>query len=227
MATCRSIIVTVCAIAALALSACGSSTDSPVSTEPVTATVTGTITETATASSTTSNANPSPTVPTSESCISDDLSASNFGHYLDQSRIPLGTLGQSPDSVEPASGYFYFQLGENGYNSCSELSYVVLNGSNGDDTGPAGTGSSIADSLVLFHHGEVITNPAPFEMKAVESVERISDSQLEVVFGHAGRSTAEGVTEHYTFNFIYTDQGLTGEGELPDSVDGHMRLYLR
>lgn len=222
MALCRSIIVAVGGIAALALSACGDSSDSPVSTEPVTET----ITETATASSVASNANPIPTVPTSETCISEDIYSSNFGHYLDQSRIPLGTLGDSPGSVDPASGYFYFQLGQNGYNSCSELSYAVLNGSNGDDTGPAGTGSSIADALVLFHHGELITNPAPFEMKTVESVERISDSQLEVEFGHAGRSTAEGVTDYFTFNFFVDNGVLSGSGDLPEGIDTHMRLYL-
>lgn len=153
--------------------------------------------------------------------------ASDFAPFLEQSRIPAGELGDTPDSVNPVADVFYhFQIGENGYDSCAELSYVVLNGSNGNAAGSAGTGSSIADAVVLFHQGEMITNPAPFEMKTVEEVSRISDAEIKVHYGHAGGATAAGVTEEHTFSFSYGGEGLTGAGSLPENIDQHLRLYL-
>ncbi|GAB3592376.1 hypothetical protein CFAEC_02175 [Corynebacterium faecale] len=155
--------------------------------------------------------------------------ASDFAPFVEQGVVPTGLLGTAgPGGIIPTSDVFYhFQIGENGYNSCAELSYLVLNGSNGDAQQSAGIGAAIADAVVLFHNGDMIDSPAPFQMKLVEDVTRISDHQIEVLYGHAGRSTAEGVTEHHTFNFVYTDGGLTGEGSLPEDIDGHVRLNLK
>lgn len=156
-----------------------------------------------------------------------DPRTSDFGQFLAQSRTPVGELGATPDSVLQIPDMFYhFQMGENGYDSCAELSYVVLNGSNGGTLGPAGTGSAISDALVLFHNGQLVTHPAPFEMKEVESVTRISDSELQVIYGHAGGATAEGVTEKYTFTFFIDNGVLSGRGDLPKGIDGHLRLSL-
>ena len=155
--------------------------------------------------------------------------ASDFAPFVEQGVVPTGLLGTAgPGGIIPSPDVFYhFQIGENGYNSCAELSYLVLNGSNGDAQQSAGIGAAIADAVVLFHHGEMIDSPAPFQMKLVEDVTRISDHQIEALYGHAGRSTAEGVTEHHTFNFMFTDGGLTGEGSLPEDIDGHVRLNLK
>lgn len=161
-----------------------------------------------------------------EQCTTNPM-ASDFAPFLEQEKIPTGMLGDGPGSVVAnVDGLYHFQVGENGFDSCAELSYLVLNGSNGDAERSAGTGSSIADALVLFHHGAVVTSPAPFQMKTVEDVTRISDAELEVFYGHAGRSTPEGVTEYHTFTFRYTGGGLTGEGSLPEDIDEHLRLYL-
>ncbi len=161
-----------------------------------------------------------------EQCTTNPI-ASDFAPFLEQGKIPTGLLGDGPGSVVPTGdGFYHFQIGENGYDSCAELSYLVLNGSNGDEERSAGIGSAIADALVLFHRGAMITSPAPFQMKTVEKVIRISDAELEVLYGHAGRSTPEGVTEHHTFTFMYAGDGLTGEGSLPGDIDQHLRLYL-
>lgn len=190
-------------------------------------TVTATVTSTA-------MAEPGATVPTSTSAPTTapvqcnlDPRTSDFGPYLAQSRTPVGELAGSADSVVQVPDWFYhFQLGDNGYDSCSKLSYVVLNGSNGDAERSAGTGAAIADVVVLFIDGHMVARPAPFEMKTVESVTRVSDSEIQVVYGHAGRSTAEGVTDYFTFNFFVDNGVLSGRGELPEHIDTHMRLYL-
>ncbi|ALC05016.1 hypothetical protein CDES_02805 [Corynebacterium deserti GIMN1.010] len=201
-------------------------TTAPPMTETITVTATTPPAPPATESETTS-VETTRTVGAAPQHCNLDPRTSSFGPYLAQSRAPIGELGDTPASVVPVDDWFYhFQLGENGYDSCAELSYIVLNGSNGDADRSAGTGASIADVVVLFHNGEMITAPAPFEMAAVESVSRMSDSEIEVRYGHRGGATAEGITEHYTFRFLIENGGLTGRGDLPPYIDDHLRLLL-
>ena len=198
------------------------------STENVT-TVTATLTSTAAAEPTTRTTVQSATEASTTAPVQCNLDprTSDFGPYLAQSRTPVGELAGSADSVAQVPDWFYhFQMGDNGYDSCSKLSYVVLNGSNGDAERSAGTGAAIADVVVLFIDGHMVARPAPFEMKTVESVTRVSDSEIQVVYGHAGRSTAEGVTDYFTFNFFVDNGVLSGRGDLPEHIDTHMRLYL-
>lgn len=179
-----------------------------------------TVTETAPPSPT----EPGTTPPPAE--CSTDVTNSDFGPASSRGVVQLGELGAQPWEVTPLEDWFYhFQIKEDGYDSCRELSYVAVEGSNGDAAGSAGTGASINDALVLFHYGEVISNPAPFQMKTVEQVTRQSDSELQVTYGHAGGATAEGVTETYTLNFFF-DTGLSAWGDLPESIDSHLRLSL-
>lgn len=161
-----------------------------------------------------------------EQC-STDPRISDFGRFLALSRAPLGELAQGPASVKQVPDlHYHFQIKDNGFDSCRALSYLVLEGSNGDVERSFGTGGSIADAVVLFADGELITSPAPFEMKTVESVARLSDSEIEVHYGHAGGATAEGVTEYHTFRFFLEDGVLSGAGSLPAEIDTHTRLYL-
>lgn len=128
--------------------------------------------------------------------------------------------------MAPVEDWFYhFQIKEEGFDFCQPLNFVTLEGSNSDAERSAGTGAAIADAAVFFHYGEMITNPAPFEMRTVEQVPRQSGSERQATYGHAGGATAEGVTKYYSLNFFYED-GLSAAGNLPDSVDSHMRLYL-
>lgn len=222
--------------AALTVSACVNNNDPSLDTTTP-AEETTTVTATAEAadspapissqfSDTTMSADESSVDTPPEQCTTNPM-ASDFAPFLEQSRIPGGELGGTAGSVTQVQDIFYhFQVGENGYDSCAELSYLVLNGSNADSEGLGGTGGSIADAVVLFHQGSMITNPAPFQMKTVEEVTRTTDDEIEILYGHAGGATAEGVTEHYTFSFIHGDDGLTGAGSLPEDIDDHLRLYL-
>lgn len=168
----------------------------------------------------------SETPPTGEACVT-DVQASEFGPAVRAGRVPRGELGVQPWQVQPLEGFYYhFQIKEDGYDSCLPLSYVSLAGSNGDAAGSAGIGAAIADAVVFFTYGDLITQPAPFEMKTVERVTRLGPSELEVLYGHAGGATAEGVTEYYPLRFFH-DGGLSAAGDLPEGIDGHVRLYLR
>lgn len=217
------------AIASLILSGCASIADQSADTAtslPSTP-VTETVTQTVQAPPPSQVDSPTSQPDTPPPQCSQDPNQSEFGQYLALSRAPVGELGDTAASVIPVDGWFYhFQVGENGYDSCAPLSYLVLNGSNGDAERSAGTGAAIADVMVLFVNGELVTQPAPFEIKRVESVTRLSDSEIQVVYGHAGRSTAEGITEYYTFNFFLDNGQLSGRGGLPPHIDSHMRLYL-
>lgn len=164
---------------------------------------------------------------TPEQCNTDPR-ISGFGPFLAQAKVPLGQLDGGPASVVQVPDFYYhFQLREDGLDSCRALSYLVLEGSNGDAEGSAGVGSAIADAVVFFIDGELVTTPAPFQMKTVESVTRLSDSELQVRYGHAGGATAPGVTEYYTLRFFLESGGLSASGALPADIDGHARLYLR
>lgn len=224
-------------IAALTLGACVDDTDVTLDTNtPAQQTTTVTATAEANASAETNSSSPAndSTISPDESSVdtppaqcTDNPMASDFAPFLEQARIPGGELDATAGSVTPVDDiFYYFQIGENGYDSCAELSYLVLNGSNANAQGIGGTGGSIADAVILFHKGSMITNPAPFQMKTVEDVTRTGADELEVRYGHAGGATAEGVTEYYTFSFIHGDDGLTGAGSLPEDIDQHLRLYL-
>ncbi|MDR7330319.1 LppP/LprE family lipoprotein [Corynebacterium guangdongense] len=161
-------------------------------------------------------------------CASKGVGDSDFAPILDRGAVQLGELGAHNWEVTPREdSYFHFQLKEDGYDACRTLSYVVLEGSNGDAAGGNGIGASLAQAVVFFHHGDMITVPAPFEMRTVEEVGRTGDSSVRVLYGHAGGASAQGVTERYRMNFFWEDGlGLSGSGELPEGVDGHARLYL-
>ncbi len=162
-----------------------------------------------------------PTPPPPEECVT-DVRRSDFQPWIEAGRIPLGTLGEHNWEVEPADGFYHFRIKDSGYDSCRTLSWVSLTGTNGDETR---TGSVTAETMVFFHYGELITNPAPFEMTSVEDVRRTSDFSIRVIYGHAGGATAGGGLEQYLMNFYY-DNGLSGSGELPEGVDSHVRLNL-
>ena len=166
--------------------------------------------------------------PAPNGCENEGLEDSDFAPILRRGVVQLGELGAHNWEVTPREdAYFHFQLKEDGYDACRTLSYVVVEGSNGDAAGGNGIGASLAQAVILFHRGDMITAPAPFEMKTVEEVGRTGDSSMRVLYGHAGGASAQGVTEYYRMNFHWEDGlGLSGSGELPEGVDGHARLYL-
>lgn len=157
---------------------------------------------------------------------STDVHHSDLGPALERGIVPAGELGAQPWEVTPLPDmHYHFSIRESAYDSCRPLSHVVLQGMHGDAARPAGISAALADVVVFFRHGETITNPAPFLMRSVESATPISDTEVEVRYGHAGRSTPEGVTEHHTLRFFH-DHGLSAAGSLPESIDDHLRLDL-
>lgn len=186
-------------------------------TQPLTAGQAGTQEPTATVTETASPPSPSASAATPPRAeCSTDVTGSDLGPAISRGVVQLGDLGTQPWEVTPLEDWFYhFQIKDDGYDSCRALSYVALEGSNGAATGSAGIGAAINDALVLFHYGEVVTNPAPFQMKTIE----------QVTYGHAGGATAGGVTETYTLDFFLAG-GLSARGDLPESVGSHLRLFL-
>jgi len=165
--------------------------------------------------------------PPAEECYG-GIFQGKYSPYFEGAAFPAGSLGDSPGSVESEDDMvFTFQVKEDHFHTCRPLSYVVISGSLESADGSGGTGGSLGEMVILFDHGEMIAQPAPFHMKTVESTTQTSDETVEVVYGHAGGATAEGVTEHYPFTFELTPNGLTGHGDLPEGVDGHLRLDLR
>lgn len=222
------------AFAALLLAGCVNTPDTTVEITPDDAPIDGTATPLPAGTPPTDDEASEEDVPDESSVdkppapCTDNPMASDFAPFLEQGIIPVGALGTTPDSTVPVDDvYYHFQIGENGYDSCAALSYLVLNGSNGDAERSAGIGAAIHDAVVLFHRGEMITSPAPFQMKTVEEVTRITDDRIEVLYGHAGGASAQGVTERHLFTFIHTGEGLTGEGSLPANIDDHARLDLQ
>lgn len=189
-------------LAALSLGAC-------TSPGPDKVTVLTTVTETAAAA------------PQSEpeECANPDARIEDTALFTSSQTVPFhGTdlIGVPTDF----SGFLFLFSPDNmrnNFDPCLPLSWAVLHGSNGDaERGPAGTGSSIADVVVFFHYDELITDPAPSEIRSIEDVTRLGDTTVQVIHGHAGRSTAEGVTEIYVVDHAWRDGRLVTEG--PDAA---------
>ncbi|MDO5668387.1 MAG: hypothetical protein Q4G50_00090 [Corynebacterium sp.] len=144
-------------LAATALLAC-SPADNTAAPTPTTTTST---------TSTTQARSPEPTPP---GCVSGDLRDSEFGEHLRTSRILTST-----------SEYFHFQIQENNYDSCSALSWVLLDGTigdiNGDDARPAGT-------VVLFTGEQLVDNYQPHLYAGVDNVRRLHENAAMITWNH-------------------------------------------
>ena len=120
-----------------------------------------------------------------------DLSETDFGVHAAIGRVKTTT----PDTV------FHFSVSENMFDACRDLSWIVLDGMNGDMARPAGTGASSNQVLVLFRQGELVIDPLPFEITTVDDVRRVDSGTLEVSFGDDLGATSAGVTETYDVTF--------------------------
>ncbi|MGP6175650.1 hypothetical protein [Corynebacterium sp. A21] len=132
-----------------------------------------------------------------------DLINTGFGQYMALKRIPV---------THDDETFYNFQIRENHFDPCAELSYIVLEGSLGSIDNTGGTGSSLGDVVVFFQGDQLITDPLPFMMRSVESVEQTDTHTLHVIHGHASRTTAEGVTE--TFLSTHTIQNGTFNSDI-------------
>ena len=157
-------------LAATALVACTPADNSaaPGTSEPP-ATVS---TVTSTAGTRSPDPTPPGTTPTApeDDCTPGDLADSEFGGHLRTNRILTST-----------SEYFHFRIQENAYDSCRDLSWVLLDGSigdiNGDNARPAGT-------VVLFTGDGLVFNYQPPLYAGVENMERLDENAALVTWRH-------------------------------------------
>ena len=85
---------------------------------------------------------------------------------------------------------------ENHYDPCAPLSWIIFRGGLGDAEHPAQTGASMTDGIAFYVHGEPVDDMTLFTR--VESVTTTPDGAVEFIWGERTRSTAEGITAHFT-----------------------------
>ncbi len=85
---------------------------------------------------------------------------------------------------------------ENHYDPCAPLSWIIFRGGLGDAERPAQTGASMTDGIAFYVHGEPVDDMTLFTR--VESVTTNPDGAVEFIWGERTRSTAEGITAHFT-----------------------------
>lgn len=198
---------------AIVLSAC-SGTDNGAANQPQspTATVPTGTTDTETV---TKSESPDPTTAPPQTCDV-PYEESDFGAVDDERSFTVTDY-----SGTNQSGFAWWANGValDGYDACLPLSFLALDGMMGDDDGPAGTGASISELLVLFQDGETVSNPIPILFSSVEEVKRNSPESITVTYGHRGGSTAEGVNEFYDVNYTLTDGEIeVARADVPNSI---------
>lgn len=85
---------------------------------------------------------------------------------------------------------------ENHYDPCAPISWIIFRGGLGDAERPAHTGASMTDGVAFYVHGEPVDDMTLFTR--VESVTTNPDGAVEFIWGERTRSTAEGITAHFT-----------------------------
>lgn len=168
-------------LSAAALAACATEPGTPDTPAP-------TATAASSPSPTSTSDAPRPTTPgdsttTRADCTSGDLVDSAFGEHLRTRRILTST-----------SEYFVFDIQENAYDSCRDLSWVLLDGTIGDANG-AGPDARPAGTVVLFTGEDLVFNYQPPLYAGVRGVERQADNTAHITWGHNTAPTTS--TETY------------------------------
>lgn len=141
-----------------------------------------------------------------------DLLETAFGAWLGAQIIPTDQAGTS----------YYFKVVDNKFSPCAELSWVTLEGSNGNPAQDNGNGNGLVDTVVFFNGADLITDPAPVQFRDVTTVKRVNDHELLINY----RDTSAGVTEERQLSYGFEDGELHGEWQLPAEQLGNVRLDL-
>ncbi|MGD7002308.1 LppP/LprE family lipoprotein [Corynebacterium halotolerans] len=116
-----------------------------------------------------------PTVPPAadEGCALTDtgVDATAFG--------PHAAVGRVQTAADPEA-FYTFSIAEDQFNPCADLSWVVLEGSLDGTAGRGGADTS-REAVVFFHRDQLITEPLPFLVRSVASVERVDDSTVRLI----------------------------------------------
>ncbi|HIW91179.1 MAG TPA: LppP/LprE family lipoprotein [Candidatus Corynebacterium avicola] len=123
---------------------------------------------------------PNPTAASDSSDASDcdqpelqemDLVDTEFGHVFADGRV--ATTGEQT---------FHFEIDENMFDACQDLSWVVLDGQYGDMP-ERDESEPHLQTVVLFAGEDAVNDPAPLMMENVEEVTRAASNELTVSYG--------------------------------------------
>lgn len=90
----------------------------------------------------------------------------------------LETSGLHADKIPSYTTYPYsYKIEDNGYDACAELSFVHLKGVFAAD-GDQGAWESPTSTVIYFHRGEIIKNPAPEMYFRVENPRQVDESTV-------------------------------------------------
>lgn len=127
--------------------------------------------------------------------------------------------GRMPATSGSGRNFWIGQRGvENRYDPCATVSWIIFRGGLGDSEGPAFTGASMTNGIAFYIHGEPVQDMALFT--SVENVERLDDDTVSFTWGERTRSTADGITAHYTVE-------LNAEGNQMVAVSGDVSEFNR
>ena len=134
-----------------------------------------------------------------------------------------GVLNTNEDDFK-----FHYTVIDGAYDPCAEISYAVLSGALGDENGPAGTGASIADGILIWSEGELVGGHG-ITASSVEEASVVGDDEIELTVGNRGRTTAEGITETARVRLEVEDDQLVPVGgdieQYKSFTDGNVQLY--
>lgn len=105
---------------------------------------------------------------------------------------------------------------ENHYDPCAPVSWIIFRGGLGDADHPAQTGASMTNGIAFYVNGEPVDEMTLFT--SVEDVSVNSDGTVDFTWGERTRSTAEGITAHYSVT-------LEPRSNTMDPVSGETELF--
>lgn len=93
---------------------------------------------------------------------------------------------------------YNFWIGDidNHYDPCAPISWIIFRGGLGDANHAAQTGASMTNGIAFYVNGEPVDEMTLFT--SVEDVSVNSDGTVDFTWGERTRSTAEGITAHYS-----------------------------
>ncbi|QQU78620.1 hypothetical protein I6I73_07385 [Corynebacterium striatum] len=98
-------------------------------------------------------ADPQPVVTETVTAENEEEECADGGSDL-QTRFANGAKGVLNTNQDGFK--FHYTVIDGAYDPCAELSYAVLGGALGGENGPAGTGASIADGILIWSEGELV-----------------------------------------------------------------------
>lgn len=184
---------------ALLLTSCAASNSASVSEPaftPLPATTTEQASENSESESSSASSSSAETTPAQRSTTSTTKQDCASLPNDPKTMYPSGSAPGRMPNVDGTDFNYWIADIDNHYDPCAKLSWIVFRGSLGDERGPAGTAASINDGVAFYVNGT-----PDGEMRIFTSVDGISqtgDDTVTLSWGERTRSTAEGITAHYS-----------------------------